>query len=184
MSQISTTIEYEIHSALFWSERLGGYGSEMARRANRFALAAALLSALTGAAVWTTLSESQGVVAQLVVTAMAVASAGLAMWPSAAGYAECSKQSAALASDYGQVLVRLRRAMDHMHASHRTNVLPKELAAEVDGAIEEFQKVRARKEALRPYPRSLEQQIRSIRLDRGMESNPAALADLRSHVTA
>ncbi len=179
MSEISTTLEYEIHSALFWSERLGGYGSGMSRLANRFALASALVSAITGATVWVTLTQTDGVFAQVLVSAMAVVAAGLAMWPTTAGYAECAKQSAALASDYGLALVKLRRAMDHLHASRRANVLTKELDAEVTAAIDEFQKIRARKEALRPYPESLEAQIQSLRTQSGMVSDPAKLAALR-----
>lgn len=179
MSEISTSLEYEIHSALFWSEHLGGYGSGMSRLANRYALASALVSALTGATVWVTVTQTDGVLAQVLVTAMAVVAAGLAMWPTTAGYAECAKQSAALASDYGLVLVRLRRALDHLHASRRENVLPKELDTEVTAAIEEFQKVRARKEALRPYPDALEAKIQALRTGSGMASEPAKLAALR-----
>ena len=142
---LRVTIEYEIHSALFWSERLGGYGSEMSRLANRFALA---------------------------------------VWPTTAGYAECAKQSAALSSDYGQVLVKLRKAADHVHASRRTNVLPKDLAAEVDGAIDEFQKIRARKESLRPYPVALEKEIRDLRLGMNIAAEPARLVALRAATAA
>ena len=184
MSEISATLEYEIHSALFWSERLGGYGSEMSGLANRFALASALVSAATGATVWVTLTESKGVAAQLLVSVMAVVAAGLAMWPSAAGYAECAKQSAALSSDYGQVLVKLRKATDHVHASRRTNVLTKDLAAEVDSAIDEFQKIRARKESLRPYPVALEKEVRDLRQGMNIAADPAKLAALRTATAA
>ncbi len=180
MSQISETLDYEIHSALFWSERLGGYGNEMARRANRFALMSAAVSALTGAAVWTTLKESDGVMAQVAVTAMAIVAAVLAMWPSTAGYAECSKQSTSLANDYAQVLIKLRKASDHLHSRRRSMVLPKQLGAEVDEAIAEFQQIRARKEALRPYPDALEKEVRSLRDAVGSGRTPSQLAELRT----
>ena len=87
---------YEEHSAEFWSTHLGRYGGEMSAKANRFAMAAAAVSALTGAAVWTTLSDSKNPWAQILVTLMAVVVAVLAMWPTQAGYSECASQAATL----------------------------------------------------------------------------------------
>lgn len=163
LTGMEKTYLYEEHSAAFWSTNLGSYSERMARTADRFALVAAGISALTGAAIWTTLSDSTKWWAQTVVAAMAAAAAMVGMWPKQAGYSDCAMKSAGLAGDYGRVLVKLRLAHDHW-----TSGLPdgeKELLA----AIEEFQTTREQKQNLKPYPANLDamvhEEYRRLRID-------------------
>ena len=179
MSEISDTLRYEKHSALFWSENLGGYSSKMTGRTNAFALLAALIAALTGLAVWATLADSSNWVAQLVVSVMALTAAGVGMWPNQANYAECAKEAAELAGEYGKVLVKLRRASDHLNEARKGSAAATAADREVDKAIEEFQKIRARKESLRPYPTTLEEAVKVERDALGLPVAAARLAALR-----
>ena len=111
------------------------------------------MSVITGAAVWTTLSESRDVWTQSLVTTMAVAAAVAASTPKLRGYSECATKAADLSGAYGKVLVALRFANQH-----RTEVSA-DAEAEVKAAIDEFQKTRMEKEKLSPYPSRLEREV-------------------------
>jgi septal ring factor EnvC (AmiA/AmiB activator) len=154
------TLMYEEHSAEFWSTHLGRYGGEMSAKANGFALAAAAVSALTGAAAWTTVADSKAPWAQILVTVMAVVAAVLAMWPSQAGYSDCAGQAATLSDEYAKALNLLRQAEDHRHT-------PGKHAGDVDKEVAQAEKAfleaRAGKDKLRPFPTKLQDELEALR---------------------
>ena len=150
---IDKTLRYEEHSAEFWSQNLGLWSAKMRARADAFAIGAAILSAMTGGAVWTTLSDSTQIWAQVGVTAMAVAAAVAASVPKLRGYGDCAAQAADLAGRYGADLVALRFAHEHRRA-HAAGA-----DDEVKAAIDGFLKTRADKQKLSPYPKRLEETV-------------------------
>ncbi|MGZ4594329.1 MAG: hypothetical protein ACXV3C_10700 [Actinomycetes bacterium] len=156
-----------MHSAEFWSQKLGGYSAQMARRANTFAYVAAALSAVTGAAIWTTLSDSTEIWAQIVVTAMAVVAAIVALIPKQAGYGDCATQAAKLSGDYGGALIALSAALDHLDEGRAG------AEDEAQKALAAFKTIRDAKEALRPYPDELE---RGVQAERASKNIPEWLA--------
>jgi hypothetical protein len=157
------TLDYEEHSALFWSTHLGRYGGEMSAKANAFAVAAAGVSALTGAAVWTTLTDSTNGWAQAAVTMMAVVAAVLAIWPKQYGYTDCATQAAALSDAYAKSLVQIRQAHDDLDA-HKLDA-----AKKVSEAQEAFRDTRKGKDLLRPFPRKLQDEIEKLREEMNLE---------------
>jgi hypothetical protein len=150
MTLLDQTLTYDERSSLYWSEHLSAYGAKMRSRSDTFAIVAASISAITGAAIWTTVSQSTEIWAQVIVTAMAVAAAITALGPKLKGYSDCATNAPAVASKYGRHLVKLRKLHD-------------ELDAGVEGAsdkawtaIGEFYDIREEKEKLTPYPAELE----------------------------
>ena len=143
---------WDEHSALFWTQHLGRYSGRMRGRVDGYALAAAVISAVTGAAVWATVSSLTGVWPQLLVTAVAVTSTIVALVPKQLNYGDAADKASGLSARYLHVLHRLRSARLAVSAGRPEAA---ELAA---AAIAEFEAVRADKEHLRPYPKKLQAQ--------------------------
>jgi hypothetical protein len=89
-------------SARFWAEDLGPFASEMTGRAERYATYSAVLSAITGLGVWTTLVESAKWPAVILVSLVAFLSAFVVSIPKIKGYPERAKSAASLSSRYGK----------------------------------------------------------------------------------
>lgn len=147
---LEDTLTYDEMSCVYWSEHLSSYGAKMRSRSDNFAIAAAIISTITGAAIWATVSQSAEIWAQAIVTAMAVAAAVTALVPKLKGYSDCATNAPAIASKYGRYLAKLRRAHDDLNAG-------------IDGAAERawaavdvFYDIREEKEKLTPYPAQLE----------------------------
>lgn len=94
-------------SARFWAVELGPFANRMNDLADRYALWSAGLSALTGLGVWSTLVASTLWPVVVLVSAVAVASAVVAMVPRVKGYGDRAKAAASLAPRYGNVLGEL-----------------------------------------------------------------------------
>ncbi len=135
---------WDEHSALFWSQHLGRYSGTMRGRVDRYALLAAVISAVTGAAVWVTVSSLTGVWPQLLVTAVAVTSTIVALVPKQLNYGDAADKATGLSVRYLHVLHKLASARLALSADRPGAA---ELAA---AAIAEFEAVRADKEHLRP----------------------------------
>jgi hypothetical protein len=136
-------------SARFWATHLGPYADEMDRRGDAYAIAASVLSAITGLAVWTTLSKSTEMAAVVVVSLVAFSSAVVGQIPKIKGYSECAKTSRELSSAYGDAYG------DLCDAAARLKQGDPNAATEAGKMVEEFQAVRDKKEALKPYPAKL-----------------------------
>lgn len=147
---LEDTLTYDEKSCVYWSEHLSSYGAKMRSRSDSYAVAAAVISAITGAAIWTTVSHSTEIWAQLIVTAMAVAAAIAALMPKLKGYSDCATNAPSLASKYGRHLTKLRRAHDDLNAG-----IPG-AAERAWSAVNEFYDIRDEKEKLTPYPAQLE----------------------------
>lgn len=147
---LEDTLTYDEVSAVFWSEHLGAYGRKMRTRSDNFAIAAAVISTITGAAIWTTVSDSTEVWAQAIVTGMAVAAAVVALVPKLKGYSDCATNIPTVSAKYGRALLKLRLAHDKLSAGEPG------ARDEAIKAIQEFYDVRDEKEKLTPYPADLE----------------------------
>ena len=150
MTLLDQTLTYDEMSSLFWSEHLARYGASMRKRSNNFAVAAAAVSTITGAAIWTTVSKSSETWAQILVGAIAVLAAILALVPKLWGYSDCATNAPTVGSKYGKQLENLRKAHDDLDAG---------VAGASDkawAAILEFYDIREEKEKLTPYPSKLQ----------------------------
>jgi hypothetical protein len=142
---------WDEHSALFWSQRIGRYVARMRAHVDAYAIAAAVVSGITGAAVWTTVSSWTGIWPQLLVTAIAVGASILALVPKQLNYGDAADKAAGLSEKYLHVLHQLRSARLALAASEKCGP---QMAAD---AIAKFE-VRAAKESLRPYPQKLQRE--------------------------
>jgi len=129
----------------------------MRKLADNYAIISAILSAVTGLGVWSTLAASTQWPAVLVVSLVALTAAAVAVIPQIKGYGVCAEAAASLGPRYGHVLGELKDALDMLHGS------------DSDGpsfalqAVEEFEKVKAAKDALRPFPADLQEKINKQR---------------------
>jgi len=144
-------------SARFWAAEIGLYAQDMRKLADRYAIISALLSALTGLGVWSTLAASTQWPAVLVVSLVALAAAAVAVIPQVKGYGACAEAAASLGPRYGHVLGELNDALDRLHGGHSDGP---SLALQ---AVKEFEEVKAAKDTLRPYPVKLQEKINAIR---------------------
>lgn len=150
MSLLDQTLTYDEMSSLFWSEHLARYGARMRKRSNIYAVAAAVVSTITGATIWTTFSKSPETWAQILVGAIAVLAAVLALIPKLWGYSDCAINAPAIGSKYGKQLEKLRKAHDDLDAGVEG------ASDKAWAAIIEFYDIREEKEKLTPYPSKLQ----------------------------
>jgi hypothetical protein len=146
-----------VQSARFWTSNLARYADRMQTLADRYAIAAAAISTVTGLAVWGTISSSVGLWGQVAVSLMAFAAAAAAFIPKTKGYGECAVKASSLSSDYGHVYGTLLDASKELQSGDS------EAQTHARRAVDAFEAVRAEKQRLRPYPSRLQQQIDSER---------------------
>jgi hypothetical protein len=141
-----------IDSARFWGDHIQLYSDWMQTLSDRYAIGAALISAFTGLAIWGTISSSAQVWAQAAASTMAFCAAAAAIIPKIKGYGNCALSAAPLSTDYGHALDELLTALEGVKSAR-----PK---AQVGArkAVADFEAVKAKKDALRPYPRRLQEQ--------------------------
>jgi len=144
-------------SARFWSTRIALYAERMRKRADLYAIIAALLSTLTGLGAWSILAASTQWPAVLAVSLVALVAAAVAVIPQIKGYGACAEAAASLGPRYGHVLGELKDALEMLRAGHPDG------PSRAQAAVEEFEDVRTAKEALRPYPTALMEEINAIR---------------------
>jgi len=144
-------------SARFWTTAIGPYAHRMRKRADNYAIIAALLSTLTGLGVWSTLAASTQWPAVLAVSIVALIAAAVTVVPQIKGYAACAEAVAGLGPRYGHVLGELMDALDMLRRGDSNALAP------LRQAVDEFEKVRADKQALKPFPADLQKEIDRIR---------------------
>jgi hypothetical protein len=140
-------------SARFWTTAIGPYAHRMRKRADNYAITAALLSTLTGLGVWSTLAASTRWPAVLAVSIVALIAAAVTVIPQIKGYAACAEAAAALGPRYGHVLGELIDALEMLDRGHPDGPYC------VRQAVKEFEEVRTDKQALKPYPADLQKEI-------------------------
>ena len=146
-----------VTSAQFWAEHINLYSNEMQTLADKYAIAASLLSTITGLAAWGTIAASTKWWGQVLVGLMAFAAAAVAIIPKFRHYNECAVSSEPLAGEYAECLGPLRDAEVKFPWSAPS---AKEQASE---ALLRFQAVKQKKDRLRPFPVELQRQINSMR---------------------
>jgi hypothetical protein len=87
-------------SAKFWASEIELYAERMRGRADRYAVISALLSALTGLGVWSTLATSTQWPAVFAVSLVALIAAAVAIIPQIKGYGKCAEIAASLGPRY------------------------------------------------------------------------------------
>ncbi len=144
-------------SAQFWAANLPGYGARMQTLADRYTIAASLISTVTGLAAWGTITTSAGAWGEALVGGMAFVAAAVAIIPKYKNYGDCAVKASLISKDYGEVLGRLADVIVAMSSrkpgSH----------AEAVRIVEQFEAIRARKQDLRPFPADLEAQLHAMR---------------------
>lgn len=139
-----------IVSARLWTTRIGPYSAKMQAIADRYTISASLISTITGLAAWGTIAGSPKLWAQILVGLMAFAAAAAAVIPKVIGYSDCAVNAAPLSTEYGKVLGKLLNALDELLAGAPN------AQTHSQAAIDEFDEIRARKQALKPFPKDLQ----------------------------
>jgi hypothetical protein len=78
--------------------------------------------------------------------------------PKVRGYGDCAVKAAPLSTEYGKVLGDLQDALSELQSSSPNAQSDSRAAAEA------FQGIKAKKDALKPFPRKLEEEISTHRL--------------------
>ncbi len=140
-----------IESAEFWAAKLNVFSADMQDLADRYAIIASLISTVTGLAVWGTIAASRW--GQVLVGLMAFAAAAVAVIPKVRGYSECALKAAPLATEYGQVLGDLEDALKELQSRDQN------AQSHSKTAIAEFEGIREKKNALKPFPKQLAKEL-------------------------
>jgi hypothetical protein len=130
---------------------MGHYASDLQQKADIYAIAAALLSAITGLAVWPLIASSTSLWAKLIVSVMALTSTVVAIVPKTFNYADGSRTATKLAVEYGHHIGTLNDAL----YSLKKGIYVDEAA--LNRIRDAFEVTRAEKEALRPFPEKLQE---------------------------
>jgi hypothetical protein len=148
-------------SADFWANHLGLYSDSMQVRADRYAIMTSLMSAVTGLGAWGTIAASTAWWGQAAVGVMAFAAAAVAVIPKVRGYSDCALKAAPLATEYGHVLGDLADALAELRSGNADAQSHSRLA------VDTFDAVKKKKDALRPFPREPQKEIDKQRKSAG-----------------
>ncbi|HWR16690.1 MAG TPA: hypothetical protein VN577_17830 [Terriglobales bacterium] len=150
-----------IVSAGYWANHLNLYAEKMQVRADRYTIVASLISVVTGLSAWGAIAAKTGWWAQALVGVMAFAAAAVSVIPKVRGYGECAIKAAPLATEYGAALGMLEDAVLEMQSDKQEQLQSAQIHARQ--ALNVFDSIRAKKNALRPFPTDLAQDITSKR---------------------
>jgi hypothetical protein len=163
MANVSETeLKADTVSAEFWTTHINLYSEKMQRLADRYAIAASLISTITGLAVWGTIASSTKWWGQALVCVMAFAAAAVALIPKIRRYNECAVNSLPLSSEYADSLGALHTALEEIH-----NGSP-DAQKDSREAVDKFKDTKKKKDALRPFPWKLEEEINRIRTEKAL----------------
>jgi hypothetical protein len=84
---------------------------------------------------------------------MAFAAAVVAVIPKVRGYGECAVKAAPLSTEYGKVLGDLEDALNELQSNNQN------AQTHSRAAVDAFQGIKAKKDALKPFPSELEEEI-------------------------
>ncbi|WP_199512602.1 hypothetical protein [Nucisporomicrobium flavum] len=139
-------IEMCLQSSTYWAQRLPQFADRMQRRADAFAISAALLSALTGLAVWAALSSTEDWWGQAAVSFVAMAAAAIGIVPKVKNYGETAGKARELSSQYGSIKGRLADALEWARAGGYDDGFLRQL-------VNDFEAAKRSKDSLSPYPK-------------------------------
>lgn len=137
---------FGVEDAAFWTNRLPRYAAGMLSRADRYAVLAGTLSAVTGLSIWGTVAASADPRAQIAVGFVGLAAAVVALIPKTCGFADCAQNAFDIDADYAKVEGGLIVALQGLQAGQ-----PGAMQA-AEAARQKLGEIRARKERLHPYP--------------------------------
>lgn len=150
-----------LESAGFWANHLNLYSDSMQALADRYAISASLISAVTGLGAWGTIAASTKWWGQAAVGVMAFAAAGAAVIPKVRGYSDCALKAAPLSTEYGKVLGTLEDALNELRSGNPN------AQTHAREAIAAFEDAKRKKDALKPFPRQLQEEIDEQRKSAG-----------------
>ena len=150
-------LDADITSAEFWTTHINVYSDQMQSLADRYAITASLICAITGLTSWATIAASTKWWGQVVVGLMAFAAAAVAVIPKVRHYNECANNAQPLAAEYAQALGALRNSLSELKSS---NPDAQDHASE---AVKRFDETKKKKDDLRPFPSKLQLQINAQR---------------------
>lgn len=139
-------------SARFWADHLGQFASEQRRKACSLALVAAGLSALSGLAVWATLSALDEWWAVAIVSVVAFTASLVGFLSTQRDYATSAGVAAALPGKYMDSATALRSAREARRAADP------DAAGLASAAQAQFNVVKSLKDKLDPFPEKLQKQ--------------------------
>lgn len=148
-------------SAEFWTQRLGTFGEELETKADVYAIVALGLSTLTAGAVWTTVSSSTDVWAQVAVTIIALLAALAVGVPKTRNFSGGAVKASELSTRYGSVYGDLLDAVKALEAHQ--SIANDDLRR----LVEKFESIKAEKDNMHPKPRRLQQERDELKRARG-----------------
>jgi hypothetical protein len=148
---VDTLAECE-RSAQFWTGNLGIYADRLQARANRHAIIAGIISAITSLAAWPALSSSPGWWARLFVSGLALSAAVVAIIPTTLNYSDGAQKATSLIAEYGHHIGVLR---DARIALEEGTDVDEDYLRSIHAA---FEATKVKKDAVRPFPRKLQAQ--------------------------
>lgn len=133
-----------VDSTTYWAVELPRYANRQQDKADRWALAAGVVGAITGLSAFPTL-ENTGLWGRVAVAAAAFLAAALALVPRVKNYAEMAGKAREIASAYGPLRGGFVDAYAEMETGRGSDDARRAL-------VEEFQAVKAKKDELRYLP--------------------------------
>lgn len=131
-----------LKSASYWVDELPRYADRMQRRADWWAIAAGILSAITSLAIWPLFKNSNHTPELIVVSAVAFVAALCALVPRVKNYGEQAGQARELSGRYGSLKGQL---MDIAYMSPMDQ-------QKAQTVVADFQATKEKKDALRGLP--------------------------------
>lgn len=139
-----TRLRMCVDSTTYWAVELPRYANRQQDKADRWALAAGVVGAITGLSAFPTL-ENTGLWGRIAVAAAAFLAAAFALVPRVKNYAEMAGKAREIASAYGPLRGGFVDAYAEMEAGRGSDDARRAL-------VEEFQAVKAKKDELRYLP--------------------------------
>jgi hypothetical protein len=135
-----------LNSAVFWVQELPRYADRNQRKADAWAIAAGILSAITSLAIWPVVTNDASAFSKVLVSAVALAAAVCALVPRVMNYSEMAGAARELASRYGSLtgqLIDLHEMGDDLDQVRALQI------------VTEFSAVKEKKDGLRGLPDKL-----------------------------
>jgi hypothetical protein len=137
-----------LEDAEYWATALGPFSRKLQAKADCWSTAGVTLSALTAGSLWSALSTTSARWAQVLVGAIAVASAGATAWPRARNYGGGATEAAKASAVYGRVYGELLDALNGNGLN----------GAQLQEIVARYQQAKTQKDAIHPQAGSHELQ--------------------------
>lgn len=139
---LSQRLEESIENSGYWARRMPREAARLVRKVRLYALAAAVLSLITGLLVWPVIAESSQLTAQVIISVLSGLAALTIFAPHAAGLSDRGDESIKLGSTYGAMHREL------LEAKHRLATGSIKDPDQVADIIRQFEHIQKRRDAL------------------------------------